>query len=181
MQCLKAVQTSGKNLNFYVGCVANCSYFRNYVSSVKQNCESASSFWEKGKLKERCARVCLKVMAKPKITSIEKAAVIKQAKDEMLSCLAYYKVGGAYDNMSTVVNLAGKDFHFTVAEQLDLDIYRGWVLLARGRQEEAEIKAKKVLEMAKERKLKDRKGRASKILSTISDLRTGSTAFGEPA
>ena len=181
MQCLTAVQTSGKNLNFYDGCVANYSCFRNYISSVKQNCESASSFWEKGKLKERCARVCLKVMAKSKITTLEKAAVIKQAKIEMLECLAYYKVAGAYDNMSAVSSLAGKEFHFTVAEQLDLDIYRAWVWLARGRQEEAEIKAKKVLEMAKERKLKDRKGRASKILSTISDLRTGSTVFGEPA
>lgn len=121
------------------------------------------------------------MLAKPKITTLERAAVLKQAKMEMLSCLGYYKVAGAYDNMSAVTNLAGQDFHFTVAEQLDLDLYRAWVMLSRGRQEEAELKAKRVLEMAKERKLKDRKGRASKILSTISDLRTGTTAFGEPA
>ena len=116
-----------------------------------------------------------------KITTMEKAALIKEVKTQMLSCLAYYKVAGAYDNMSAVVSLAGKEFHFTMAEQLDLDLYRAWVMLAKGRQEEAEIKAKSVLEVARERKLRDRKGRASKVLSTISDLRTGTKVFGEPA
>lgn len=180
MQCLTTFRTSGKIPNFYDGCVANYLCFRNYISSVEQNCASASSFWEKGKLRERCTRVCLKVMVK-KMTTMEKAALIKEVKTQLLSCLAYYKVAGAYDNMSAVVSLAGKEFHFTMAEQLDLDLYRAWVMLAKGRQEEAEIKAKSVLEVARERKLRDRKGRASKILSTISDLRTGTKVFGEPA
>ena len=180
MQCLTTVRTSGKNPNFYDGCVANYLCFRNYISRVDQNCASASSFWEKGKLRERCTRVCLKVMAK-KITTMEKAAVIKEVKTQMLSCLSYYKVAGAYDNMSAVVSLASKEFYFTMDEQLDLDLYRAWVMLAKGRQEEAEIKAKSVLEIARERRLRDRKGRASKILSTISDMRIGKTIFGEPA
>ena len=69
------------------------------------------------------------------------------------------------------------ELSLNVSEQVDLDLYRSWAMLARGREDEAEMKVKRLLEVAKEHKLKDQRGKASKLLSTISDLRNKTVAF----
>ena len=69
------------------------------------------------------------------------------------------------------------ELSLTVSEQVNLNLYKAWAMLARGREDEAEVKVRTILEVAKEHRLKDLKGKASKTLSTISDLRNRMVVF----
>ena len=154
--------------------------FRNYVAKTSQNFERASNFWEKGKIRERSTRVSLAVLAREGVNTLERTKTLKQVKTELMSCLASYRIVGAYDNIGSLVDYACQvELSLTVGEQVELDLYKAWAMLARGREDETEARVKGLLEVAKEQKLKDLRGKASKILSIISDLRTGSVVFGD--
>ena len=108
----------------------------------------------------------------------ERTRTLKQAKLELLTSLASYRIAGGYENIRSLVDYACQvELSLNVSEQVDLDLFRSWAMVARGREDEAEVKAKRLLEVAKENKLKDLKGKASKLLSTISDLRNKTVVF----
>ena len=154
--------------------------FRNYIAKASQNFEKASNFWEKGKIRERSTKISLAVLAREGVNTLERTKTLQQVKVQLMSCLASYRIAGAYDNIGSLVDYACQvELSLTVGEQVELDLYKAWAMLARGREDETEVKVKGLLEVAKEQKLKDLKGKASKILSIISDLRTGTVVFGD--
>ena len=120
------------------------------------------------------------MLAREGVNTLERTKTLKQVKTELMSCLASYRIVGAYDNIGSLVDYACQvELSLTVGEQVELDLYKAWLMLARGLEDETEARVKGLLEVAKAQKLKDLRGKASKILSIISDLRTGTVVFGD--
>ena len=99
-----------------------------------------------------------------------------------MASLANYRIAGGYENIRALVDQACQvELSFSVSEQVDIDLFKAWSMLARGLQDEAEVKAKRILEVCKDKGLREHRGKASKILATVTDLRTNAVVFGDEA
>ena len=156
--------------------------FRTYIAKANKNVDKASSYWEKGKLRERSTRVSLAVLAKVGPNTDERKKILRQAKSELFASLANYRIAGGYENIRVLVDQACQvELSLSVSEQVDIDLFKAWSMLARGLQDEAEVKAKRILEVCKDKGLREHRGKASKILATVTDLRTNAVVFGDEA